>query len=65
MLASPRPHFEICGAAMWVYWAGSQKSQRVAWFLVLLLGMHYGAMLYALYVWKKGQIKRIPTDAGL
>jgi hypothetical protein len=51
--------------AMWAYWAGFQKSQRVGWFLVLLLGMHYGAMLYALYVWKKRQIKRIPSDAGL
>ena len=43
--------------AMWAYWATMEKSParvRVGWFLVLLLGMHYGALIYLLYIWKKG-----------
>jgi hypothetical protein len=41
---------------MWVYWIAVERSSvagRIAWFLVLLLGLHYGALLYALVVWKK------------
>jgi hypothetical protein len=41
---------------MWVYWAAVERSSvaaRIGWFLVLLLGLHYGAIIYAFVVWKK------------
>jgi hypothetical protein len=46
--------------AMWVYWAKMDRSSlpiRACWFLVLLFGMHLGAVIYAFYIWKTGRIK--------
>jgi hypothetical protein len=43
---------------MWIYWARIERSSaRVGWFLVLLVGTYYGALIYAIYVWKMGRIK--------
>jgi hypothetical protein len=42
---------------MWIYWAKLEKSPfrvRAGWFTLLMLGMHYGALIYAIYVWRKG-----------
>jgi hypothetical protein len=58
----------ICGAyaglgsvclwvSMWVYWVAVERSStaaRVGWFLVLLFGLHYGALVYAYRVWRTG-----------
>jgi hypothetical protein len=58
----------ICGAyaglgsiclwiTMWVYWVAVERSStgvRIGWFLVLLFGLHYGALVYAYRVWRTG-----------
>lgn len=46
--------------AMWIYWVQVERSSyivRTGWFLILLLGMQYGAFVYALYLWNAGRIK--------
>ena len=46
---------------MWVYWVSVKHSAialRILWFFVLLFGLHFGAVLYALIVWKR-DIQRI------
>ena len=46
--------------AAWTYWIVVDRSTfgaRAGWFLALLLGMHYGALIYAFYIWKTGRIK--------
>jgi hypothetical protein len=50
--------------AMWIYWARIEKSSlsvRTGCFLVLLFGMHYGALVYAFYLWKAGRIKTVTS----
>ena len=39
---------------MWVYWIAVQRGPlgaRIGWFVALLFGVHYGAMIYAMRVW--------------
>jgi hypothetical protein len=62
---------DICGAyagiggiclyvTMWVYWMAVERSSvlaRIGWFFALLFGLHYGALIYALVVWRKGVTK--------
>ena len=46
--------------AAWLYLLAVDNSSygaRAGWFLVLLFGMHYGALIYAIYLWKTGRIK--------
>ncbi len=56
---------------MWIYWVAVERSSipsRIAWLLALLFGLHIGAMIYALVVWKRDIIKvqgRQPLDAAL
>jgi hypothetical protein len=41
---------------MWIYLVVVDRSRwiaRVGWLLALLLGMHYGAMIYAVFVWRR------------
>jgi len=48
--------------AMWVYWAVVERTSsrvRFGWFLVLLFGMYYGALIYAVLLWQKGAIKAV------
>ena len=45
---------------MWLYLFpvdNSSYGARTGWFLVLLFGMHYGALIYAIYLWNTGRIK--------
>ena len=43
---------------MWIYWMRIERtSARLSWFLVLLVGTYYGALVYAIYIWKTGRIK--------
>ena len=45
---------------MWKYWARFERSSpsaRIGWFMVLLVGMYYGGLIYALYVCMTGRIK--------
>jgi hypothetical protein len=40
---------------MWFYWFGMESSgigQRIAWLLVLIFLVHYGALFYSFVVWK-------------
>lgn len=62
---------DLCGAyaaigaiclyvTMWVYWIAVERCSvlaRIGWFFALLLGLHYGALIYALIVWRKGVTK--------
>jgi len=41
----------------------SSHGSRAGWFLVLLFGMPLGSMAYAVYLWKRGKLKVIPSDA--
>ena len=53
--------------AMWVYWAVVERTSsrvRFGWFLVLLFGMYYGALIYAVLLWQKGAIKAV-TESRL
>jgi len=59
---------DICGAyagigavclymTMWIYWIAVERSSalaRIGWFLALLFGLHYGALIYAIIIWRKG-----------
>jgi len=48
--------------AMWIYWARVERSSggnRAGWFLALLFGMYYGALIYTFCVWRKGAIKAV------
>lgn len=45
---------------MWIYWIAVERSPiiaRIAWFLVLLFGLMFGALIYALVVWRKSVTK--------
>ena len=58
---------DLCGAyaalgafclymTMWVYWIAVERSSffaRIAWLLALLFGLPWGALIYALVVWRK------------
>jgi len=49
---------------MWTYWIVVERSSRavrIGWFLALLFGVHYGATVYAFYVWRTG-IKRVQDE---
>jgi hypothetical protein len=46
--------------ATWIYWARFEKGSapvKAGWFLVLLFGMQFGALIYAIYLWMTGRIK--------
>lgn len=54
--------------AMWIYWSVMDRSSfsaRAGWFLVLLLGTYYGALIYALYLWWTGCIKAATSHSSL
>ena len=54
--------------AMWVYWVAEERSTfsvRAAWFFALLLGMYYGALAYAIYLWRQGHIKPVASHLRL
>ena len=65
------PLLDLCGAysgigeiclyvTMWVYWIGVERSRiiaRISWFLVLLFGLHFGALIYAIVVWRRNVAK--------
>ena len=68
-LPSPLMTFlDICGAyagfggiclymTMWVYWIAVERSPimtRIAWLLALLFLLPYGALIYAIVVWRSG-----------
>jgi len=69
----------VCGAyggggalclyvTMWVYWIAVERGTilaRIGWLLALLLGLHYGALIYAFVVWRK-DVKKVngPQPAG-
>ena len=68
-LPSPMMSFlDLCGAyaafgafclymAMWVYWIAVERSPimtRIAWLLALLFLLPYGALIYAIVVWRTG-----------
>ena len=45
---------------MWVYWIAVERSPiltRIAWLLALVFGLPFGALIYAVVVWKKGVTK--------
>jgi hypothetical protein len=58
---------DICGAyaaiggfclyiTMWIYWVAVERTPlltRIGWFVVLLCGLPWGALIYALFVWRK------------
>jgi len=55
---------------MWVYWIAVEReplAARIGWFFALLLGLHYGAMIYAMRVWRT-RIRKVegiqPTAAA-
>jgi hypothetical protein len=62
-----RAFLNLCGAyaaiggiclyvTMWVYWIAVERSSvltRIVWLLALLIGLPYGAMIYAYVVWRK------------
>ena len=50
---------------MWIYWARVERpssSSRTGWFLALLLGMYYGALIYAFYLWRAGRIRAVTSQ---
>jgi hypothetical protein len=50
---------------MWVYWATVERRSaqtRAVWFVALLFGMYYGALIYALILWRGGAIRRRRLD---
>lgn len=63
---------DLCGAyagigaiclymTMWVYWIGVERSPiltRIAWLLALLVGLPFGALIYAIVVWRGG-VRRV------
>ncbi len=45
---------------MWVYWIAVERSSiltRIGWLLALVVGLPFGALIYALAVWRKGVTK--------
>lgn len=51
--------------AMWIYWAVAERTSyrvRTGWFLALLFGMYYGALVYAFLLWRNGAIKVVSTS---
>ena len=47
---------------MWVYWILVERSSagvRIGWLLALLFTVHYGALAYGVYVWKR-KLQPIP-----
>jgi hypothetical protein len=53
--------------AMWGYWILVERSSagiRIGWLLALLFGVHYGALAYAVYVWKR-KLQPISTTPSL
>jgi hypothetical protein len=71
-LPSPLMTFlDICGAyagfggiclymTMWVYWIAVERSSimtRIAWLLALLFLLPYGALIYAIVVWRSAVTK--------
>lgn len=51
---------------MWVYWIAVERGgvlARIGWFLLLLLGLCYGALIYAITVWAKGRIVPVEVPA--
>jgi hypothetical protein len=52
---------------MWGYWILVERSSagvRIGWLLALLFGVHYGALAYALYVWRR-KLQPIPTNPSV
>jgi hypothetical protein len=50
---------------MWVYWFAVERSSfpiRAGWLIALLLGLPYGALLYAIYVWKTSLTRMTSAD---
>jgi hypothetical protein len=52
----------VLWVAMWTYWGAKETSHKAAWFLVLLFGLPLGAIGYALYLWKRGNLKVVHAD---
>jgi hypothetical protein len=62
---------DLCGAyagigaiclyvTMWVYWIAVERSPiltRITWLLALVFGLPFGALIYALVVWRRGVTK--------
>jgi hypothetical protein len=45
---------------MWVYWIAVERGSvlaRIGWLLALLFTLHYGALIYALVVWRRDVVK--------
>jgi len=58
----------LLSIAMWIYWARYERSSRgvrARWFLALLLGMYYGALIYEFYIWRKGVIKNVTASPAM
>jgi hypothetical protein len=52
---------------MWGYWILAERSSagvRIGWLLALLFTVHYGALAYAVYVWKR-KLQPIPMSPSL
>jgi hypothetical protein len=45
---------------MWTYWIGVQRAPigaRIGWLLALVFLLHYGALIYAIVVWKNDVVR--------
>jgi hypothetical protein len=45
---------------MWIYWIGIQRSPiaaRIGWLMALIFLLHYGALIYAIVVWRNEVVK--------
>ena len=52
---------------MWGYWIAVERSSvgvRIGWLLALLFGIHYGALAYAMYVWRR-KLKPVYANTSL
>jgi hypothetical protein len=52
---------------MWGYWIVVERSSagvRIGWLLALLFGVHYGALAYAVYIWRR-KLQPISTNPSL
>jgi hypothetical protein len=75
---------DVCGAyagisalclyiTMWIYWIAVQRSPigtRIGWLLALILGVHYGVLIYACWIWrtstrKVGGAQSIPSTPAV
>jgi hypothetical protein len=48
---------------MWAYWIAVERGRilvRAGWFLLLILGFWYGALIYGITVWTRGLI--VPVE---